>query len=109
MEKLNKKQYLALLDQDLAWLAKMPDTLERRHIESIVNASVPLFYPHDRVPDTGSSYKEDDEYGEEDTYEECRTCGWSEYDEIFNKGPKHDNYCPDNDSLYAEHVQIGFS
>ena len=40
MSKLTRKAYWSLIKQDLAWLRKIPRTLERDHIEHIVKQSI---------------------------------------------------------------------
>jgi len=43
--KINKAAYKELIEEDLEWLAKQPDTLERSHIEQIIECSINLYYP----------------------------------------------------------------
>ena len=50
MLKLNKEAYQELVDEDIAWLLKQPDTLERKHIECVLRDSVYRLYPD--IPST---------------------------------------------------------
>lgn len=50
MMKLNKLGYQQLIDEDIAWLEKIPRTLEREHIIAVLKASVEHEYPT-REPD----------------------------------------------------------
>jgi hypothetical protein len=43
--RLNKLGYQQLIDEDIAWLEKIPRTLERDHIISVLRASVTHGYP----------------------------------------------------------------
>lgn len=50
---LNREAYQSLINDDLAWLKRMPRTLERDHIEATLKYSVVLLYPptpEDRDP-----------------------------------------------------------
>lgn len=44
MTTMNRLTYQQLVDQDLAWLAMQPRTLEREHVIQIVRTSVELLY-----------------------------------------------------------------
>lgn len=41
---LNRAAYQRLIDEDIAELQKLPDTLERRHIEDVLRWSVAAIY-----------------------------------------------------------------
>jgi len=41
---LNRQAYQQLVDEDLAWLAQQPRTLERDHIEQIIRWSIRVLY-----------------------------------------------------------------
>lgn len=43
--RLNKKVYEQLINEDIAWLEKVPRTLEREHIIAILKASIKHEYP----------------------------------------------------------------
>lgn len=43
--RLNKLGYQQLIDEDIAWLEKIPRTLERDHIIVVLKASVDHEYP----------------------------------------------------------------
>lgn len=45
MIRMNKESYEKLIQEDLEWLAKMPHSLEKMHIEAIVRASIKQNYP----------------------------------------------------------------
>lgn len=44
MIKLTEDVYRKLIQEDLEWLEKMPDSLEKDHIEDILKSSVSMFY-----------------------------------------------------------------
>jgi hypothetical protein len=48
MMRLNKLGYQQLIDEDIAWLEKMPRTLERDHIIVVLRASIEHEYPSRR-------------------------------------------------------------
>lgn len=43
--KLNKEGYQQLINEDIAWLEKLPYTLEREHIIAVLKCSVEHEYP----------------------------------------------------------------
>lgn len=43
--KLTRSAYEGLIDQNIEWLRLQPRTLEREHIETVLRASVALYYP----------------------------------------------------------------
>jgi hypothetical protein len=43
--KLTREDYEQLIDEDLAWLERMPSSLERQHIMQVLLASVEYEYP----------------------------------------------------------------
>ena len=43
--KLNKDSYQELIEQNIEWLNKQPQTLEREHIKKIVLDSINFYYP----------------------------------------------------------------
>lgn len=43
--KLNKPAYVKLIKEDLEWLLQQPRTLERDHIEDVLNWSINATYP----------------------------------------------------------------
>jgi len=45
MYRLNKEGYSQLIEEDIAWLEKIPRTLEREHIIAVLKASVEHEYP----------------------------------------------------------------
>ena len=51
MMRLNKFGYQQLIDEDIAWLEKIPRTLERDHIIAVLKASVEHEYPMHGVKD----------------------------------------------------------
>lgn len=59
MYRLNKSGYEQLINEDIAWLEKIPRTLERDHIIAVLKASIeheypsqPRFTPDDLFPDS---------------------------------------------------------
>jgi len=45
MMRLNKASYEQLINEDIAWLEKIPRTLERDHIIAVLKASIEHEYP----------------------------------------------------------------
>jgi hypothetical protein len=45
MMRLNKAGYEQLVNEDIAWLEKIPRTLERDHIIAVLKASIEHEYP----------------------------------------------------------------
>jgi hypothetical protein len=45
MYRLNKEGYSQLIKEDIAWLEKIPRTLEREHIIAVLRASIEHEYP----------------------------------------------------------------
>ena len=43
--KLTKSGFSQLIEGDISWLLKQPKTLERDHIEALLNESVSKYYP----------------------------------------------------------------
>ena len=56
MMRLNKLGYQQLIGEDIAWLEKMPRTLERDHIILVLQTSIEYEYPSftmkDLLPDS---------------------------------------------------------
>jgi len=50
MRKLSKSAYKDLIAEDVEWLRKQPDTLERQHIEVVLYDSVYQHYPDKNSP-----------------------------------------------------------
>jgi hypothetical protein len=63
MMRLNKLGYQQLIDEDIAWLEKIPRTLERDHIIAVLKASVdheyPSFIMEDLLPGPCKEHGED--------------------------------------------------
>jgi hypothetical protein len=49
---LNQQSYQRLVDEDLAWLAQQPRSLERAHIEDLLRWSVTALYATDCIPES---------------------------------------------------------
>lgn len=45
MNKLTEVAYRQLIDEDIIWLSRFENTLERQHIETVLRSSVPMYYP----------------------------------------------------------------
>jgi hypothetical protein len=59
--RLTRQAYQKLVDEDLAWLKRQPPSLERDHIECILNSSVFYEYGPEEEP-TAESWKFTREY-----------------------------------------------
>lgn len=42
--KITKDKYKELIKEDLEWLSKMPNSLEKQHIEAVLKNSINQFY-----------------------------------------------------------------
>ena len=47
--KVNSRAYKQLIDEDIEWLNKQPNTLENQHIKQIVEDSINFYYDKDTV------------------------------------------------------------
>jgi len=44
MSKISRSAYVKMITEDVAWLRKQPDTLERDHIEQVLFWSIDALY-----------------------------------------------------------------
>ena len=64
--KLNRETYEKLIEEDVAWLRTMPDTLQSDHIEQVLWWSIKALYP---------SQPGDLDVPKRVQYKLCRECG----------------------------------
>lgn len=49
--KLNKASYEELIEHDVEWLKKQPDSFENAHIEAVLWDSIKHYYPDEQEKD----------------------------------------------------------
>ncbi len=72
MNKLTEAAYRELIDEDIIWLSRFENTLERQHIETVLRSSVLMYYPPyqdelDPVEDDGLHFNCHNMYVKEDS------------------------------------------
>ena len=56
--KMGKDSYQQLIKENIEWLERFPDTLERKHIKHILIASVNFYYPESRITELENALNE---------------------------------------------------